>query len=68
MREGVVLFCFVRPHLEHWVQVWVPQYEQDTKLLQSAQRRAAKMGKDLKDKICEEQLSSCGLFSAEQRS
>jgi len=65
MREGVVLLCFVRPHLEHWVRVWVPQYEQDTKLLQSAQRRAAKM-KGLQGKVCEEGLRALGLLSPEQ--
>jgi len=35
------LLCAVWPHLQHWVQVWVPQ-QKGTKLLESLQRRATK--------------------------
>lgn len=46
-REGVVLLwsVLVQPHLEHWVQFWVPQYKKDkkTQLLGIIQRRPTKI-------------------------
>lgn len=38
--------------------VWVPQYEKDTKLLESIQRRATNMEKGPEDKKYKEQLRS----------
>ena len=46
----------------------MPQHQGDIKLLDSVQRRDMKMGKGLEGKVCEEQLRSLGVLSAEQRS
>jgi len=56
-RDCLSLLCTVWPHLEHCVQVWVPQYKKDIKLLESIQRGTVKMVTNLEDKMYEEQLS-----------
>lgn len=50
------LYCVVS-HQPQGV-VWVPQYEKDTKLLESIQRRATNMEKGPEDKKYKEQLRS----------
>lgn len=56
-RRGLsALLCTLRPHLKIWVQVWVPQYKKDIKLVASVQRRATKMAEGLEGKTYEEQL------------
>lgn len=57
------LLCAVRPHLQHWGQGWVPQYNRAIKLLESSQRRAMKKG--LEGKTYKMQLRS--LSSVELR-
>jgi len=68
-REGVVLLwsVLVQPHLEHWVQFWVPQYKKDIKLPEIIQRRATKMVKGLEMKTHEERLKSLGWLAQSRR-
>ena len=42
--------------------------DKDIKLLESIQRRAAKLAKSLGSTVCEEWLRPLGMLSAEQRS
>ena len=55
-------------HFEHCRQFGAPQYKKDIRLLEGIKRRTVKTVKGLEGKMYEEQLSSLGLLSAEQRS
>lgn len=55
------------PHLKYCVQLWMPQYKKDIKLLAGVQQRAMKMVNSLEGKMCKEQLRSLELFRPEKR-
>ena len=55
-----------RPHVEHCVPFWGPQFKNDRELLERVQGRGAKMMKGLEHPLDEGRLTDLGLFSLEK--
>ena len=67
VREVLLPICTVRPHVEHCVQMWSPQYRRDVDLLECIQRRATKMIQGTERLSCEGRLRAGGVQPGEEK-
>ena len=58
----------VRPHLEYYIQFWLPHYREDVDALERMPKRFTRMLPGLEDMDYEERLNKLGLFSLEHQS
>ena len=58
--------ALLRPHLEHCIQMWSPQYRRGIDLLECVQRRVTKMIQRMEHLSCKGRLRELGLFSPEK--
>ena len=63
-----LLYCaLARPHLYYAVSVWNPYFQRDIDLIESVQRRATKIVREMKNLEYSERLKRLDLTTLEQR-
>ncbi|KAJ7418450.1 hypothetical protein BTVI_29131 [Pitangus sulphuratus] len=67
LREMIIYFIFMRPHLEFCIQLWGPQHRKDMDPLERVQRIATKIIRGMEHLSYEERLSELELFRLEKR-
>ena len=58
---------YIKPHLEHCIQVWAPYFNKDIDILEKVQRRATKLVWCTKNLSYEQRLEYLGLYSLSRR-
>jgi len=53
---------YIKPHLEHCIQVWAPYFNKDIDILEKVQRRATKLVWCTKNLSYEQRLEYLGLL------
>ena len=62
------LYSFLmRPHLEHCIQMWSPQYRRDVNVFEHVQRRATRMIQGMEYIPCENRLRDGAVQPGKER-